>query len=241
MTSSRVSSAPPGSAHRRRSGRIGEYGNLSCACRFFIVSQGSLRLSRVKHIWAPADLEATLTRSMRLPLDRPASETGAPAFETMAFKRLEGFVSDHDLLVILCREAPPTDADWSQYINAVSASAAKLSANLANILTLVLSDGGAPNAMQRTRLTEFHEKSSTRAPVSLISDSPLVRGAARAMALFNPKFKVFAPDSFLTALDHLGLRPSSASLVKGHILEIEQQLGGPRLQVVRAIFARSVK
>lgn len=124
-------------------------------------------------------------------------------------------------------------------MEAVQASIAKRPDDIASILTLVLSDGGVPNAMQRTRLTEIQEGNSAGVPLSLISDSPLVRGAARAIALFNPQLKVFAPGSFARALDHLGVPPSSATTVKSHILETEQQLGGQRVRVVRAIFART--
>ena len=157
----------------------------------------------------------------------------------MAFKRLEGFLPGRDLFVLVCREAPPTDADWSRYMAEVEASAAKYPENLASMLTLVLSDGGAPNAMQRTRVTELQERTTARAPISFISDSSLIRGATRAIALFNPKFKVFTPGSFSKAIEHLGVLPSSASIVKRHVLETEQQLGGERIRVVRAIFARS--
>jgi hypothetical protein len=158
----------------------------------------------------------------------------------MAFKRLEGFLPGRDFFVILSREAPPTDSDWNRYMKEVRASAAQHPENLASVPTIVLSDGGAPNAMQRTRVTELQEGTPARAPIAFISDSPLVRGATRAIALFNPKFKVFTPASFSKALEHVGVLPSSASIVKRHILETEQLLGGERrMRVVRAIFARS--
>jgi hypothetical protein len=176
---------------------------------------------------------------MALPLPRPAPAQGPPAFETMAFKRLEGFLPGRDLFVIVSREAPPTDADWTRYMAAVNASVTKYPENLASVLNLVLSDGGAPNAMQRTRVTELQERTTARAPVAFISDSPLIRGATRAIALFNPRFKVFTPASFSKALEHLGVLPTSASIVKRHVLETEQQLGGERVRVVRAIFARA--
>ena len=179
------------------------------------------------------------SRAMRLPLTRPASARGASAVKTMAFKRLEGFLPGRDLFVIVSREAPPTDAEWSRYIEEVQASAAKYPDNLASMLTLVLSDGGAPNAMQRTGVIALQERTAERAPISFISDSPLVRGATQAIALFNPKLKVFAPGSFSRALAHLGVLSSSASIVKRHVLEAEQELGGERVRVVRAIFART--
>ncbi len=141
--------------------------------------------------------------------------------------------------MILCSDSPPTDADWDRYIEAARASVAKQSNDLNGVMTLVLSDGGVPNAMQRTHLTGLHERSSSGTPLSLISDSPLIRGATRAMALFNPQFKVFAPGGFARALEHLGVPPSRATAVKSHILETEQLFGGPRIRVVRAIFARS--
>ncbi len=176
---------------------------------------------------------------MRLPPIPAVLAQGPPAFETLAFKRLEDFLPARDLFVILCRESPPTDTDWDRYIEAVRASVAKQSNDLNGVMTLVLSDGGVPNAMQRTHLTGLHERSSAGTPLSLISDSPLIRGATRAMALFNPRFKVFAPGGFAKALDHLGVPPALATVVKSHILETEQLLGGPRIRVVRAIFARS--
>ena len=157
----------------------------------------------------------------------------------MAFKRIESFLPGRDLFVILCREAALKDADWSRYIESMRASVTAHPENLASVLTLVLSDGGAPNAMQRTRITEVQEGTAARSPVSFISDSPMIRGASRAIALFNPRFKVFTPQSFSRALEHLGVLPTSASVVKRHILETERLLAGESLRVVRAIFARS--
>lgn len=157
----------------------------------------------------------------------------------MAFKRLEAFLPGRDLFVIVCREAAPSDADWSRYMEEVQTSVVKYPENLASMLTIALSDGGAPNAMQRTRVNELQERTAARAPISLISDSPLIRGASRALALFNPRLKVFAPGSFSKALEHLGVPSSSASIVKRHVLETEQALGGERIRVVRALFART--
>lgn len=180
------------------------------------------------------------SRAMSLPLTRPADARGPLTFETMAFKRLEGFLPGRDLFVILHRSVPPTDADWNLYMEAIKASIAKHPDELANMLNLVLSDGGAPNAMQRTHVTELQESTSARAPISFISDSPLIRGATRAIALFNPRFKVFTPGSFAEAIEHLGVPPSSAAIVKRHVLETEQRFeGGERIRVVRSIFARS--
>ncbi|MEO5725930.1 MAG: hypothetical protein ABI134_23760 [Byssovorax sp.] len=176
---------------------------------------------------------------MRLPLTRPVATPEPAAFETKPFQRLEGFVSGRDLFVILIREAAPTDSDWNRYMAGAKDWIERQPDKLAGTPTLVLSDGGAPNTMQRTRLTEIQEGTSTRTAVALLSDSPLVRGASRAIALFNPRFKVFKPVHFTEALDHLGVPRASATIVKSHILDTERLLGGQRLRVVRAIFARS--
>jgi hypothetical protein len=177
---------------------------------------------------------------MRVPPTRPVSAQEPPVFETTAFKRFDDLLFGRSFYVILCKEAPPTDSDWSYYMADVEAAAAKHPENLAGLTTLVLSDGGAPNAMQRTRITKLQEGTTARSAVAFISDSPLVRGATGAVALFNPKLKVFTPGTFSKALEYLDKRlPLSAAVVKRHILETAQLLGGERLRVVRAIFARS--
>src|SRR4029079_16534231 len=91
---------------------------------------------------------------------------------------------------------------------------------------------------QRARLNELQERVRSTAPVAFLSVSTLLRGVTRELSWFNPTFRVFSPHEFPEALAHLGIPAARGDAVKGLLLELEQEMGGIKLDVVRAVFGR---
>ncbi len=87
------------------------------------------------------------------------------------------------LIIILQDREAATDEQWSALMNDVKAARAALAKDRGQVLGLVISDGGAPNARQRSALAVTLDGQLMRAGV--LSDSTLVRGAVTAMAWFN--------------------------------------------------------
>lgn len=157
---------------------------------------------------------------------------------TMAFKRLADFLSDADLWIVVHGKQNPGEEEWKRYIEAMGAAATSSKQRMERLPTLVLSDGGGPNAIQRAAVNDLQERHGNTARVAFVSDSPLIRGVTRTMTWFNPKFRAFSPQGLPDALDHLGVPAPKRDLVRSMILELEQELGGPKLEAVRAIFGR---
>lgn len=155
---------------------------------------------------------------------------------TMCFKRLPYLVSGADLWIVVHSRENPSTEDWSSYISALTESAAQRGLEL--LPTLVLSDGGGPNTIQRAAINDLQERMRTTARVAFVSDSPLLRGVTRTMTWFNPKFRSFSPQDFSEAVAHLGVPAAKVDLIRNAILEMELEIGGPKLDTVRTLFGR---
>lgn len=71
--------------------------------------------------------------------------------------------------------------------------------------TFVVSDGGAPNARQRTvLLSDVRRGESPAAVVTNALNSPLKRGIATTFSWLNPGFQAFPPESSSLAFTHVG-------------------------------------
>jgi hypothetical protein len=104
--------------------------------------------------------------------------------------------------------------------------------------TIVLTDGGGPNTMQRARITESYSRAWGGPPVMTLTDSMAVRGILRALTWMNPQFRVFAPRDFDAALRYLEVPSEKAGVLKAELLSLERELGGTRLKTVRNVVAR---
>ncbi|PRQ05275.1 hypothetical protein ENSA5_03940 [Enhygromyxa salina] len=75
---------------------------------------------------------------------------------------------------------------------------------MTSIRTLAISDGGAPNALQRQELfTTLLEGKAKSAVVTSVLTNRLKRGIATAIFWLNPNFRAYPPDQFDNALAHL--------------------------------------
>jgi hypothetical protein len=100
----------------------------------------------------------------------------------------------------------PTDAEWAAALERVATLKRTVGGDLSNIRGVVLSDGGAPNTLQRGDLfVKLLEGKSRAAATSLALSNPLMRGIGTAISWLNPSFKVYPPDRFDLALEYLNL------------------------------------
>jgi hypothetical protein len=104
------------------------------------------------------------------------------------------------LVIGLHTGSAPTNDEWGAYLAAVKHT---LNRNPENVRGLSLSDGGAPSSIQRSGLNTV--LNGRHIPVSVISDSVVVRGIVTALNWFNGDIKAFAPHSFEEALSYLNV------------------------------------
>jgi hypothetical protein len=103
-----------------------------------------------------------------------------------------------DLFVVVHRARPPTDAEWTDYLDSWKPL------DMSAMRTLVFTDGGGPNPAQRKAANAaLAGKSSLTA---VVSSSALVRGIVTALGWFNPKIKAFGPEDAEHAFAYLGIR-----------------------------------
>jgi hypothetical protein len=72
---------------------------------------------------------------------------------------------------------------------------------------LVITDGGAPNARQRSQLERgiFGGGKHRTAAISNMLSNPVIRGLATALSWLNPGFRVFEPSHWREAVDYIGV------------------------------------
>ncbi len=102
------------------------------------------------------------------------------------------------LVVTVHTAGVPSDADWDEYI-----AGAHDYLPLEDQRIFVVSAGGGPNGRQRKLLTD--SLGGAAVPVSILTDSILMRGAGIAVAWFNPSLRIFGPNAMEAAFDHLQL------------------------------------
>lgn len=113
---------------------------------------------------------------------------------TIRFTRLDRVV------VLVHGVAPPSDEDWAAYLE----EAWSLDAVVPGLRTLVLTEGGSPNALQRrsltTRVRRYGASSS-----AVVSPARTVRLIVTAFSWFFPEIKFFSPDKLAGAFAYLDL------------------------------------
>ena len=111
----------------------------------------------------------------------------------------------------------PSDSEWDAALELLRARN-----DMGSVRVLVYTAGGAPNAAQRARLNHVLEK--TKPPISVLTASTFARAAGTAISWFNPMFKIFGPDDFDPALDHLGLRGVERLRAREALLDMKRDL-----------------
>src|SRR5690606_33867423 len=92
----------------------------------------------------------------------------------------------------------PSDAEWDEYLGHIQAARELTRGGLGAVSAVVVTDGGAPDAAQRKRLTRVVQGWE---PVgAVISESLLVRGIVTALAWLGLRVRFFTLDEVSAAL-----------------------------------------
>ncbi len=112
---------------------------------------------------------------------------------------------DLDVTVWLHTEQDPDQTLWNQAVKKIT-DLKKKRPDVSRIRTLAVTDGGAPNSIQRGQLfADVLEGKATSAVVTTILSNPLKRGVATAISWLNPSFRAFQPEDMAGAFNHLQL------------------------------------
>lgn len=102
----------------------------------------------------------------------------------------------------------PTRDDWAEYLEVLRQVLKSHDDDIGKLRNLVITDGGAPNATQRKKMTELFRGRATKLGVLTDSlENPLKRGVATAISWLNPSFRAVMPARWRELLGHLDLEP----------------------------------
>jgi len=112
---------------------------------------------------------------------------------------------EYDVCVWLHTAKDPPMDEWLKAMEITRA--AKLArGDGSRIRSLVISDGGAPNATQRGQLDDaFDNKPHKLVVVTIALSNPIKRGIATAISWINPAFRAVSPAQVDIGLTHLDL------------------------------------
>src|SRR5262245_54656444 len=138
----------------------------------------------------------------------------AKTSKTMAVREVGGF------LIFWHADVPPTDTEWDAGLEIY-----RRSSNIAQIRVFVYTEGAAPNAAQRARMTAAVGDRKPR--IAVVTPSTMVRAAGTAIRWFVPGFRAFAPNEINGAFEHLGATASERILIERTLEELKHEVLGP--------------
>jgi hypothetical protein len=136
---------------------------------------------------------------------------------TMAMRR-----SDR-LMVAVHDEAPPTDEEWSRWVELAFDPPTRV------LRVLVETRGhGGPNPKQRKHFADGLKRVDLRC--AILSDSMIVRGVVTAVAWLGVALRAFAPGQHVAAADYLELSHTELERALALLVELRRECGvrGPK-------------
>jgi hypothetical protein len=138
-----------------------------------------------------------------------------------------GRIAHPNLLVVLWLHTAvnPGDEEWDRACSQIVEWRRAHGSDTGRLRQLVISDGGAPNARQRSRSRVLQAGQPTKiAVVTTVLANPIKRGVATALTWVNPSFRFYEPAGIAKALQYLDIA-NHASAVKAEFEKLELQLG----------------
>jgi hypothetical protein len=132
-----------------------------------------------------------------------------------------------DVVIAVHTANPPSDDEWQAYLKMILQAGKAQGGDMSKIRSLVVTEGGGPNAAQRRELTDALQKMSRwkDTPAAVVSTSPVVRGIVTVLSWFNLNIKPFSPDKIEDAFQSLHLSPSETPKIVTTIKAMRASLG----------------
>jgi hypothetical protein len=116
-------------------------------------------------------------------------------------------IIDGVFIQVLDKNAP-TDSEWNAVLELARSRKSEIRCGL------IVSDGGAPNAIQRKSLTE-QLAALAHIPRAVVTPSSVVRGVVTALSWLGHNMKAFSPSEMQQAVEFLHVPPD----VRGSLVE----------------------
>src|SRR5580658_6289461 len=112
-----------------------------------------------------------------------------------------------DVLVWLCSANDLPSAEWSRACEVLREIVHRKAGDLSSFREFVVTDGAAPDAVQRKEYQVAYGGYSgiTAVVTTVVATNPFKRGIATAMSWMNPNIRFFAPRDIHRSFNHVGL------------------------------------
>lgn len=135
---------------------------------------------------------------------------------TMAFH-----LHKKSVFLVMHTKDNPTDEEWTEYVEFAKKNVQFLRSSL------IITEGGGPNTLQRGQLNDVLEASGFKSKISVVTLSRLVRGIVTAISWFNPNIKAFSTIQIPAALEYLEIPAAEHDVIFREIKALRVKLHLP--------------
>jgi len=125
----------------------------------------------------------------------------------------------HTVLLAVHTKDNPTEEEWSSYVD----FGRKQMGNYTS--SLIISEGGGPNATQRGAMNDLLEANNFKGKVSVVTLNRLVRGIVTALSWFNPNVKAFTTVQIAAAIEYLEVPKAHQDRLMAEIKRLRDKVG----------------
>jgi len=122
-----------------------------------------------------------------------------------------------NLFLLAHNACPPPDKIWHAYLDEMKRVHA-----VAEMRTLIFTQGGGPDARQRAAMNEILQGTPTR--VAVVTDSVLGQSCAAALQLLNPEVRCFPVARIESAYAYLNVNGPARGRVSRAMMELRARL-----------------
>ncbi len=139
------------------------------------------------------------------------------------------FTLVHKVGICVHNARNPNKQEWDEYLAMSLAVKDAMGGDAANFKQLIFTDGGGPNAAQRTASTEIAKggKNSHKIKVALVSRSVIARGIVTAYRWLGFPLRAFTPEQLAEAFAFLAVPDAVAMDICAAVEELSATIDGP--------------
>jgi hypothetical protein len=119
---------------------------------------------------------------------------------------------DRQVVFWLHTKEDPPQQPWEDALKMLSDIAKKIG-DRSKLVSICVTDGGAPNTLQRRQFNEALEGGVQSAVVTTVLSNPIKRGVATALLCLNPGCRAVQPSDFDRALQYLSLEDRKPAII----------------------------
>ena len=123
----------------------------------------------------------------------------------------------NDFVVCVHGAEAPTHEEWDELL-----ALFRTVPDIGRVRVLVLTMGGAPNAVQRAKLNKV--LANAKPPIALLTSSVVARTVGVAISWFHPRLRMFDPKELERAFDHLDASQADRQMMTRLLEELRREL-----------------